>query len=184
MSQVGIEVGGQADLSGEDEAARAAVLATRAERLALAGDRDLARAIVAEIAVLGAGAERFGVPARAVRAIAPLPTLTRLPGLPAWMLGIATFSGEILSVIDLGAWLEVERCGAPAFVAWIATLSGGLGLAVEAVHGFRAVHDDEIADATTGVRSPMASAMTRDLVSLLQPALLAGRPELLVRGGA
>lgn len=47
------------------------------------------------------GKERLAIPIDGLAEIGPMPSITSLPNLPDWILGIANQRGEIISVIDL-----------------------------------------------------------------------------------
>ena len=52
--------------------------------------------------------------------VGPLPTITALPNLPPWIQGIVNIRGEIVSVIDLGGFLNIAGrgvCDGNRFVA-------------------------------------------------------------------
>ncbi|HJW24155.1 MAG TPA: chemotaxis protein CheW [Rhodocyclaceae bacterium] len=54
-----------------------------------------------EVVEFGLAGERYGLDSSFVREVLHLVQLTRLPGTPAFLLGIINVRGEILSVIDL-----------------------------------------------------------------------------------
>lgn len=54
------------------------------------------------------GQARYAVPITQVLEVASVPALTPVPHTPAWLLGVTNLRGEILSVIDLGAFLGGE----------------------------------------------------------------------------
>lgn len=51
------------------------------------------------------GTERIAIPINGLAEIGPTPTITRLPNLPDWIVGISNFRGEIISVLDLQKFL-------------------------------------------------------------------------------
>jgi purine-binding chemotaxis protein CheW len=68
----------------------------------------------------------------AVREIVPVGVLTRLPGAPAWVLGLLNLRGAVLTVIDLADRLGlVAREGASVIV--VEAGSRALGVRVDAV---------------------------------------------------
>ncbi len=50
----------------------------------------------------------YGVPVAAVREIVRLPAVTRVPGLPAFVAGLANVRGRVLAVIDLRPLLRLD----------------------------------------------------------------------------
>ncbi|MDH5491956.1 MAG: chemotaxis protein CheW [Myxococcales bacterium] len=165
----------------ESEDRRVRILRERAERLAAHGDRGGTRKVHLEIAIVSVGDERFGIPASGLREISALPSLTRLPGLPAWIRGITHARGELVSVVDLARWFEVKTDREPAFMVLLKAESGMLGLTVEEVLGFRPLHTDELggADRAEQADRPI-SAVTNDLIAILDLDRLLGSEDLLV----
>lgn len=53
-----------------------------------------------ELIVFPRGAERYGLESRHIQEIVPLGRLTVLPGVPAPVVGVAAWRGEILVVVD------------------------------------------------------------------------------------
>lgn len=46
------------------------------------------------------GEQSFAIESRYLRGVAPCPVITSLPGVPAYLLGVTRYKGEILAVID------------------------------------------------------------------------------------
>lgn len=58
------------------------------------------------------GGERFALPMDAVAEVGRMPALTRVPGTPPWVAGVANWRGRILGVVDLRVLLGVlDRAG-------------------------------------------------------------------------
>jgi purine-binding chemotaxis protein CheW len=51
----------------------------------------------------------YGLPAAAVESILPVDGITYVPGAPSWILGVVNVRGEIESVLDLKAVLDLGR---------------------------------------------------------------------------
>ena len=117
--------------------------------VALAADleRDLGTDVAAGGIVLRLGASRYAVAMADVAEVAPVPEVTRVPGAPAWLAGVANWRGRILPVLDLRPLLAAEVVPL-ASSARIVVLSRGdlvAGVLAEAVPG---VHDGELAEQT------------------------------------
>jgi len=64
--------------------------------------------------VFEAGGRRFALPAEAGRGVVRRPRITRLPGLPEFILGVAGVRGEVVSVVDTNRFLAIpEPPGGP-----------------------------------------------------------------------
>lgn len=90
-----------------------------------------------ELVVVRLGGDRYALPMGGVGEVGRPPSLTRVPGLPGWVAGVANWRGRVLAVLDLrpllgGAASELDRR------ARVLVLSAGgvrAGLLVESVLG-------------------------------------------------
>jgi twitching motility protein PilI len=92
------------------------------------------------------GAERFLAPREEVREIVACPArLARVPGARPWVAGIANLRGQLLTVIDLNAFLGggATRLGRDTRVLVVNDRELGAGLLVDEVYGFRRFPDGE-----------------------------------------
>jgi twitching motility protein PilI len=97
------------------------------------------------------GAERFVAPRSDVREVLPLPLqMTRVPGAKPWLRGIANVRGQLLTVVDLKAFLGggmsmPDRRGR---ILVVASRDVPTGLVVDEVVGFRRFRADDYHDET------------------------------------
>jgi chemotaxis signal transduction protein len=61
-----------------------------------------------QIMVFRLGRLRYAVDLGHIREIVRDPAVTRIPGLPDWVLGVTNLHGDIMSVVDLGHFLSIE----------------------------------------------------------------------------
>ena len=54
-----------------------------------------------EVVVVRLGGSRYALPMVAVAEVGRPPGLTRVPGVPAWLAGVANWRGRVLAVLDL-----------------------------------------------------------------------------------
>ena len=54
------------------------------------------------------GGCRYGLPMASVAEVGRPPGLTRVPGLPSWVAGVANWRGRVLAVLDLRGLLAAE----------------------------------------------------------------------------
>jgi purine-binding chemotaxis protein CheW len=148
------------------EMSREEILRRRAERLAETKGEGVLRRVDVQVALVGIGAQRVGIPAESLRELVPLPDITPLPGLPPWLLGIAQVRGELLGVVDLASIFGAAG-EQPSVLVVVEGAGGPLGLAVQSVLGFRDVYEDELSDEMGMDPGRPIRAMTRDLVLLL-----------------
>ncbi len=65
-----------------------------------------------EWVVFSLGAGRYGIELPSVREVLPLPELVPVPHTPAWVAGVMSYRGRVLSVVDLAEFLALP--GIPA----------------------------------------------------------------------
>ncbi len=99
--------------------------------------------------VLRLGTSRYAVPMSDVAEVVPVPLVTRIPGTPGWLWGVANWRGRILPVVDVRPLLRTPTTplGSSARLVVLEEPGGGLtaGLVAESVHG---VYDGSLADLT------------------------------------
>jgi chemotaxis signal transduction protein len=96
--------------------------------------------------VVRLGGTRYGIPMESVAEVGRMPRLTRVPGVPDWMAGVANFRGRILPVVDLRPLLDAAQVS-PGTAARLLVLSKdgtGLGLLTEGVEGTAEIDPDSI----------------------------------------
>lgn len=81
----------------------------------------------------------------AVREVVPLERVTRLPGTPAYVLGLVNVRGGIVTVLDAGVYLHGAPLSRTGSVLLVEHVESGrvAGVVVDAVADVRAVRDDE-----------------------------------------
>lgn len=83
-------------------------------------------------------ATRVALPAERVRAVAPVPVLTRVPGAPPALAGLATTRGGALPVLDLARLLDPAAASPPAGRMVLAEAGETAGFLVGGVAGLTA----------------------------------------------
>jgi purine-binding chemotaxis protein CheW len=104
-------------------------------------DDDTAVSTDAIVVRLGAG--KFAVALASVAEVGRAPTVTRVPGLPAWLAGVANWRGRILPVLDLRPLLGADAVALDAAGRLIVLTDNAIavGLLVDAVDGTTALTD-------------------------------------------
>jgi purine-binding chemotaxis protein CheW len=119
-----------------------------------------------ELVVVRLGSDRYAVPMAGVGEVGRPPSLTRVPGLPGWVAGVANWRGRVLAVLDLRPLLgaaagELDRRGRVLVVS-----AGGrtAGLLVEQVIGTVAAataqHEPVLASLRPGTATLLAGQLT------------------------
>jgi chemotaxis signal transduction protein len=108
--------------------------------------------------VMRLGGGRFAVELSSVAEVGRAPSITRVPGLPVWLAGVANWRGRILPVLDirglLGATVEPQDHHARLLV--LAEGSIVAGMLVDAVEGTTTLSD---VAAFPPVRSPTGAGL-------------------------
>lgn len=91
------------------------------------------------VIVLGIGVGRYAVPLSAIEEVGRLPPVTRLPGVPSWLLGVANWRGRVLAVVDLRAELGEPPVPATRRTRVVVLRAAGVtvGLVADSVSGLR-----------------------------------------------
>lgn len=94
-------------------------------------------AVPVELIVLRLFGWRYALPMAGVAEVGRPPTLTRVPGLPAWVAGVANWRGRVMAVLDLAPLLGGEAAGARRTGRLVVLAHAGLrvGLLVDSVAG-------------------------------------------------
>jgi purine-binding chemotaxis protein CheW len=104
-------------------------------------DSDQSVDVDAVVVRLGAG--RFAVELASVAEVGRTPAITRVPGLPDWLSGVANWRGRILAVLDLRPLLGAEASPLDAQSRLLVLSVDGIavGALVDAVEGTAALTD-------------------------------------------
>ncbi|MBI5493811.1 MAG: chemotaxis protein CheW [Deltaproteobacteria bacterium] len=157
-----------------------AILQRRQERLARRGTGNVVRRVADRVAVVSVGGERFGIPAQGTLEIIPMPPVTRLPRMSAWMRGMTQIRGELVAVVDLASWFGMARSAERGCLVLVEGSAGALGLGVERVLGFRDVYADELPAAPPErVDNRPIQAVTHDLMAILDLRALLNHADLI-----
>lgn len=169
------------DYGSLDDPASAALMRERTARLA-EPPRETSRELAHEIIEIVRAGGRLGLPRERVKEIRVV-RLCRLPHAPPTVSGIFHVRGRVLCAIDiqplLGEATPLEH-GAHCMVALLEDPRGDLGLRIDDVRGLRPVYRDEIDDSAELGRSDFFTAVTRDLLAIVDIASLLERREFSV----
>jgi purine-binding chemotaxis protein CheW len=90
-----------------------------------------------ELVVVRLGGCRYALPMASVAEVGRPPALTRVPGLPAWVAGVANWRGRVLAVLDLRSLLAADTGELDRRGRLVVLHHGGVrvGVLVESVAG-------------------------------------------------
>jgi purine-binding chemotaxis protein CheW len=124
--------------------------------------------------LLRLGGSRFAVAMADVAEVTALPTVTRLPGAPAWLVGVANWRGRMLPVLDIRTLVGVPvtpLASSARLVVVMAGLRGELtaGLLAEAVPGVYDVAIDDLSAPPATLPPEAALLVAGQVTDLLGP---------------
>ncbi len=100
----------------------------------------------AELVLVRLGGDRYALPMGSVAEVGRPPGLTRVPGLPSWVAGVANWRGRVLAVLDLRTLLSAAPAELDRKARLVVLAHGGVrvGLLVESVAGGAAPDADAV----------------------------------------
>jgi purine-binding chemotaxis protein CheW len=124
--------------------------------------------------LLRLGGSRFAVAMSDVAEVTALPPVTRLPGAPAWLAGVANWRGRMLPVLDIRTLVGVPvtpLASSARLVVVIAGLRGELtaGLVAEAVPGVYDVAIDSMLAPPATLPTETAQLVSGQVTDALGP---------------
>ena len=166
-----------------EEAAR--VLARRAMALAAPRPEAPPPGPRLELLVFDVARGRYGVETVHLHGVFALDGLTRLPGVPAFLLGVVNHRGRILPIVDLGGLFGQTREGDGQGAQVVAVEAGGMrfGLAADAVVGLARVAGRDLAPPPAGAEAPFVRGVSGEMVAVLALDALAQRIVIDDEGG-
>ncbi|OPY89600.1 MAG: Chemotaxis protein CheW [Syntrophus sp. PtaU1.Bin208] len=141
------------------------ILKERAVRLAKEPEVSAESVSFLEVLSFMLAGERYAIEARFVIETMPLRVLTPLPGVPAFILGIANVRGRILSVMDLKKFFDLPENGLTDLHKLIVIRYGDLevGIVADSLLGIRAIPQDSLQPSLptlTGIREKYLAGLT------------------------
>ena len=108
--------------------------------------REVATAPQAEVVVVRMGGCRYALPMPAVAEVGRPPSLTRVPGVPSWVAGVANWRGRVLAVLDLRPLLSADATQLDRRGRLVVLTRGGVtaGLLTEGVEGSTDLESDSV----------------------------------------
>lgn len=102
-------------------------------------DEEQTAAALKEVVIVRLGGSRYALPMDSVAEVGRPPGLTRVPGLPAWLAGVANWRGRVLAVLDLRPLLAASGGDLDRRARLVVLHRGAVpvGLLTEGVEGTR-----------------------------------------------
>jgi purine-binding chemotaxis protein CheW len=90
-----------------------------------------------EAVVVRLGTGRFAADLDTVAEVGRMPAVTRIPGAPVWLAGVANWRGRLLPVLDLRSLLGADASAAGTSARLVVLTADGMsaGIVVDAVEG-------------------------------------------------
>jgi purine-binding chemotaxis protein CheW len=124
-----------------------------------------------EVVVVRLGGCRYALPMPAVAEVGRPPALTRVPGLPAWVAGVANWRGRVLAVLDLRPLLASDQTLLDRRARLVVLTSSGVsaGLLVEAVEGTTGLEAEALEPALAHLPADAGALLAGQLTDLAGP---------------
>ena len=120
--------------------------------------------------VVRLGGGRFALPMDAVAEVGRTPAVTRVPGTPSWVSGVANWRGRILGILDLRDLLGVERKDAGEERLVVLQRNGVMaGVVAERVDGVIEVEMESLEPVLLTLRPEAGSLLEGQLTDELGP---------------
>jgi purine-binding chemotaxis protein CheW len=111
-----------------------------------------------ELAIVRIGKDLFGLDVHSIRDIHPCTSITRLPRVPRWIVGVTNIGGHILAVLDLQSLFDLAVKEMPAkipsncYLIRLITGETELALLVDEVLSIESLAKSKIQEATDATR--------------------------------
>ncbi|MHB1240599.1 MAG: chemotaxis protein CheW [Gammaproteobacteria bacterium] len=130
--------------------------------------------------------ERYAVESRYVREVAPMESLTPVPCTPAFVYGIVSLRGEMISVIDIKKFFDLPEQGLSDLnqILVLASQNMRFALLTDAILGVRQLPLSGIVPSLptlTGIREEYLYGVTRDRVAVLDAEKLLTDEKIVVQ---
>jgi purine-binding chemotaxis protein CheW len=174
----------EAATTGEMSSARArAIMDDRAQRLARKQAPAERAGDALEVLTFALGHERYAVETRYAREVVRLASITPVPGVLPFVMGVTNYRGQILSVLDLRLLLAAPPAGVTDLSRLIVLgVSGAeFGVLADRADEIRSLHGDEILapSEAAGAGREYVRGVTRDALTILDAAWLLQDPRLM-----
>jgi purine-binding chemotaxis protein CheW len=161
------------------------ILKARAHILAQEPEKAEAAAVL-EFVEFFLAHEKYAVESRFVREVCPLESLTPLPCTPAFVLGIVSVRGEILSVLDIKKFFDLPEKGLTDLNKVIILKSGNMqfGILADVIVGVCRISVSDVQPslpALTGTRERYLMGVSSERVVLLDAAKLLADQAIIVQ---
>ncbi len=162
------------------------ILKTRAKTLARSSTSTEDKADTLPLLEFSLAYERYAIVLDYVREVYPLRELTPIPGTPAFVLGVVSVRGRIVSVVDLKNFFDLPDKGLTDLNKIIIAHSSEMeiGILADAISGIHLVPRSEIQASLptlTGIRGDYLKGVTSDRIVVLDAQKLLSDPRIIVQ---
>jgi purine-binding chemotaxis protein CheW len=178
---------GRRAIEGIDQRDPAAVLAERARAMAAMparADAGQADGQQLEVLVFSSGGERYAFDTAHIVHVSPKLPVTRIHGVPNYVVGIVAVDGEVYSVVDLRSLLQlpIARLVDPHAIILLRSATMELGVLAEEIHGVERYSATALERALPGQGAALAclAGIAPDGTAILDAVRLLADPALVV----
>jgi purine-binding chemotaxis protein CheW len=129
--------------------------------------------------------ERYAIEQRYTQEVCPFDSLTPLPCVPPYMVGIVNLRGQVLPVIDLKKFFELPEAGITDLHMILVVCAGDveIGILADTVVRVAAIPVDSLQPSLptlTGIRSQYLKGITPDQIVILDALKILEDPRLVI----
>ena len=161
------------------------LLEDRARRLAEEGIL-ISEGVRVDVLVFHLGEEQYAIELRFLREVLPFPEITPVPCAAAYVAGITNVRGDVVTVLDLAALLNLPAGGAPSdrpFVLLAESPHGPVGFLVDSVGSNRTIEVDRLNRSFSGRDFVLGIEVGYIIVLQIEQLLASGRFEIMEEVG-
>ena len=125
----------------------------------------------AEVVIVRLGGCRYALPMPAVAEVGRPPSLTRVPGLPTWVAGVANWRGRVLAVLDLRPLLAADSVQLDRRSRLVVLTRNGVtaGLLTEGVEGTLDLNPEQVEPSLAHLPTVTDSLISGQVTDALGP---------------
>lgn len=132
------------------------------------------------------GGERYAIETMCLRDVQVLKDLTPLPCTPAFVRGIVSMRGRILTVIDLRTFFDLPQGGLHDLHQVLIAQAAGIevGIMADNVVGNRSIRLSDLQPplpTLTGIRAAYLKGVTADRLAVLDTGRILGDPRIIIK---
>ena len=161
------------------------LLNERAVAMAIEPEQQRDRSTLLEMIEFKLASENYGIESSFVREVFSLTDFTQLPGVPSFVLGIVNVHGQILPVLNLKVFFNLQETGLGEFNKVIIVCNDQIefGIVVDEIKGTKMIYAEELLPVPPGVKGiaeKYLKGLTKDRLIIISADILLSDKKIIV----